>query len=104
MRSTISMTQPLSLYHLISQTWTKHVCLMDEKHSHRLKNSAADVLSVGIMNYGQKMASVRPNFSPAFKQKNSLIHDIESIDSLQNHPKSFMGCIKIIIDDGEAMA
>jgi hypothetical protein len=29
---------------------------------------------------------------------------MESIDSLQNHPKSFMGCIKIICDDWEAMS
>jgi hypothetical protein len=38
-------------------------------------------------------------FSTVLKQKNSLLHDMESIDSLQNHPKSFMGCIKIICDD-----
>jgi hypothetical protein len=35
-------------------------------------------------------------YSTALKQKTSLLHDIESIDSLQNHAKSFMGCIKII--------
>jgi hypothetical protein len=38
-------------------------------------------------------------FSPAIKLKTSLLHDIESIDSLQNHAKSFMGCIKIICED-----
>jgi hypothetical protein len=38
-------------------------------------------------------------FSKALKQKTSLLHDIESIDSLQNHAKSFMGCIKIICED-----
>jgi hypothetical protein len=42
--------------------------------------------------------------STALNQKTSLLHDIESIDSLQNHAKSFMGCIKIICGDGEAMA
>jgi hypothetical protein len=35
--------------------------------------------------------------------KTSLLHDLESVDLLQNHPKSFMGCIKIICDDWEAM-
>jgi hypothetical protein len=39
------------------------------------------------------------NLSTALKQNTSLLHDIESIDSLQNHAKSFMGCIKIICDD-----
>ena len=39
------------------------------------------------------------NFSTVLKQKTSLLHDIESIDSLQNHVKSFMRCIKIICDD-----
>jgi hypothetical protein len=29
----------------------------------------------------------------------SLLHDIESIDSHQNHPKSFMGCIRSSCDD-----
>jgi hypothetical protein len=38
-------------------------------------------------------------FSTAFNQKNILLHDIESIDSLQNHAESFMGCVKIICDD-----
>jgi hypothetical protein len=42
--------------------------------------------------------------STALNQKTSLLHDIESIDSLQNHAKSFMGCIKIICDDYEATA
>jgi hypothetical protein len=31
--------------------------------------------------------------------KTSLLHYIESIDSHQNHPKSFMGGIKSICDD-----
>jgi hypothetical protein len=38
-------------------------------------------------------------FSTALKPKTSLLHDLESVDLLQNHPKSFMGCIKIICDD-----
>jgi hypothetical protein len=38
-------------------------------------------------------------FSISLKQKTSLLHDMESIDSLQNHPKSFVGGIKIICDD-----
>jgi hypothetical protein len=39
----------------------------------------------------------------ALNTKTSLLHDIESIDSHQNLPKSFMGCIKGICDDWEAM-
>jgi hypothetical protein len=31
-------------------------------------------------------------FFTAFNQKNILLHDIESIDSLQNHAESLMGC------------
>jgi hypothetical protein len=31
--------------------------------------------------------------------KTTLLHDIEIIGSHQNHPKSFMGCIKSICDD-----
>jgi hypothetical protein len=40
-------------------------------------------------------------FASALKKpKTILLDDIESVDSLQkNHPKSFMGCIKIICDD-----
>jgi hypothetical protein len=30
--------------------------------------------------------------STALKQKTSLLHDIKSIDSLQNHAESLMGC------------
>jgi hypothetical protein len=42
--------------------------------------------------------------STVLKQKTSLLHDIESIDSLLSHVKSFMGSIKIICDDLGAMA
>jgi hypothetical protein len=41
--------------------------------------------------------------STALKPKTSLLYDLESVDFLQNHPKSFMGCIKIICDDWKAM-
>jgi hypothetical protein len=37
--------------------------------------------------------------STALNTKTSLIHDIEPTGSHQNHPKSFMGCIKSICDD-----
>jgi hypothetical protein len=43
-------------------------------------------------------------FFTVLKQKTSLLHDIESLDSLISHVKSFMGCIKIICDDLGAMA
>jgi hypothetical protein len=39
------------------------------------------------------------NYTMALKTKTSLLHDIESTNSHQNHPKSFMGCIKNICDD-----
>jgi hypothetical protein len=48
---------------------------------------------------GINQAELSIQVHTALKQKTSLLHDIESIDSLQNHPKSFMGCIKIICDD-----
>jgi hypothetical protein len=38
-------------------------------------------------------------FSTALKQKTSLLHALQSLDSLLNHAKSFMGCIKSICDD-----
>jgi hypothetical protein len=47
---------------------------------------------------------IQAKFSTVLKQKTSLLHDIESIDSLLSHAKSFMGCIKIICDDLGAMA
>jgi hypothetical protein len=43
-------------------------------------------------------------FSTALKQKTSLLHDIESLDSLLSHAKSFMEYIKIIFDDLGVMA
>jgi hypothetical protein len=70
-----------------------------------LRSNGLAVLSVGLMNYGHtENGIIWARFSTVLKQKTSLLHDIESIDFLLSHAKSFMGCIKIICDDLGAMA
>jgi hypothetical protein len=42
---------------------------------------------------------IQARFSTVLKQKTSLLHDIESLDYILSHAKSFMEYIKIICDD-----
>jgi hypothetical protein len=64
-----------------------------------LRSNGLAVLSVGLLNHSQKSAQIKPDSPLPLNTKTTLLHDIEIIGSHQNHPKSFMGCIKSICDD-----
>jgi hypothetical protein len=65
-----------------------------------LRSNGFAVLLVGLLNHGQKRAQIKPSDSPLpLNTKTTLLHEIETIGSHQNHPKSFMGCIESICDD-----